>query len=177
LEPQPAGTSLCLGQLAPGFTLPDLSGAPCRLEDYRGRLVILNFWSAECPWSKRADEQLARLLPGWGQAAALLTIASNANEPPDLLQRTALERGLAPILHDAGQRIADLYGAQTTPHLFAIDAAGILRYQGAFDDVTFRQRTPTQAYLKNAVEALLAGRLPDPAETPPYGCTIVRFTA
>ena len=47
-------------------------------------------------------------------------------------------------------------------------------YRGAFDDVTFRQRAATRSYLKDAVEALLAGRNPDLAETAPYGCTIVR---
>jgi hypothetical protein len=57
-----------------------------------------------------------------------------------------------------------------------IDATGILRYRGAFDDVTFRQRTPARFYLKEAVEVLLAGKLPDPAETQPYGCTIVRYS-
>jgi hypothetical protein len=77
-------------------------------------------------------------------------------------------------LHDSQGLVAE-HGAQTTPHLFLIDPGGFLRYQGAFDDVTFRQRTPTQAYLYQAVEALLAGRLPDPAETPAYGCAIVRY--
>ncbi len=56
-----------------------------------------------------------------------------------------------------------------------LDADGVLRYRGAFDDVTFRQRTPTRFYVKEAVEALLAGHLPDPAEAPPYGCTVVGF--
>jgi hypothetical protein len=56
-----------------------------------------------------------------------------------------------------------------------IDQAGLLRYQGAVDDVTFRQRTPTRYYLREAVEALLAGRQPQPQETPPYGCTVVRY--
>jgi hypothetical protein len=57
-----------------------------------------------------------------------------------------------------------------------IDAQGILRYQGAFDDVTFRQRTPTLIYLHMAVEALQSDQQPEPAETPPYGCSVVRAT-
>jgi hypothetical protein len=69
----------------------------------------------------------------------------------------------------------DAYEAQTTPHLFVVDASGILRYRGAFDDVTFRQRTPTKFYLRDAVSAVLENRLPDPAETAPFGCAIVRF--
>ena len=70
--------------------------------------------------------------------------------------------------------MADAWGAQTTPHVFVVDEAGVLRYQGAVDDVTFRQREPKRFYVKEAVDALLAGRLPEIASTPAYGCTIVR---
>jgi hypothetical protein len=93
----------------------------------------------------------------------------------ELLQQEAARRSLPVVLHDEQQLVAELYAALTTPHFFLIDRCGILRYQGAFDDVTFRQRQATQAYLQQAVEAVLAGRLPEPAQTPPYGCTIIRY--
>jgi len=166
-------------QPAPPFTLPDLEGALHSLEEQSGRIAgritVLNFWSAECSWCERTDPLLLECLQAWGNKVNLLTIASNANESRELLASTAAARRLPLVLHDRMGQVADLYGAQTTPHLFLIDRDGILRYQGAFDDVTFRQRTPTQFYLNLAVEALLAGRLPDPAETPAYGCTIMRF--
>ena len=87
----------------------------------------------------------------------------------------AAERQIPLVLRDAHQQVAELYGAQTTPHLLLVDRKGILRYQGAFDDVTFRQRRPTRSYLRQAVEAIQAGRDPDPAQTPPYGCALVRY--
>ena len=74
-----------------------------------------------------------------------------------------------------GQVVADLYGTKTTPHFFIVDEGGILRYQGAMNDVTFRQPTPTRDYLREAVDAILSDRLPDPSQTSPYGCAIVRF--
>jgi hypothetical protein len=55
-----------------------------------------------------------------------------------------------------------------------VDKEGILRYRGAVDDVKFRQRQATRFFLEEAIEALLDGRLPQLAETPAYGCTIVR---
>jgi peroxiredoxin len=168
---------IAAGQPAPDFTLPALDGMEHSLAFQRGRLAIVNFWSAECPWSERADRALVACLAAWGDRVALLSIASNANEGRELLARAAAERRLPLVLVDAGQRVADLYGAQTTPHLFVVDAAGALRYQGAFDDVTFRRREPAQHYLRQAVEALLAGRQPDPAQTPPYGCSIVRYAS
>jgi peroxiredoxin len=162
------------GDLAPDFTLPDLEGIPHALSDYRGRIVLVNFWSAECPWSERADNQFKLWLSGWGQRAVLLTIASNANESPQQVTEVSRQRGIAPVLLDPGCGLADAWGAQTTPHAFVVDDAGILCYQGAVDDVTFRQREPKRFYVKEAVDALLRGRPPEIATAPPYGCTIVR---
>jgi citrate synthase len=67
-----------------------------------------------------------------------------------------------------------LYEAVTTPHTFVVDRDGILRYRGAVDDVTFRNREATRFFLEEVVEALLDGHLPTLTETPAYGCTIVR---
>ena len=163
-------------QPAPEFSLPDLKGMLHPLHETLGQIVILNFWSAECPHAARADAELTAYLKAWGPSVTLLSIASNADEPPDLLAQVAAERGLPMVLIDPKGNIADLYGAVTTPHLFVVDPGGILRYQGAIDDVTFRHRTPTRHYLLDAVDSLIAGALPNPAETPPYGCTIMRFS-
>jgi peroxiredoxin len=171
MENQP---KLQIGQVAPDFSLLDVSGRKHSLGDFRGKVVILNFWSAECTWAKRTDEVLQQLLPTWGKQVILLTVASNVNEDREVILETAAERRLPYLLLDEQAIIADLYGAQTTPHLFVIDPQGVLRYQGAFDDITFRRRTATQDYLRQAVEAVLAGKDPQPAETPAYGCNIVR---
>jgi peroxiredoxin len=162
------------GATAPQFSLPGLDGRIHTLDEARGRILVLNFWSAECPWAERADQELVTALQDWGERVQLWTIASNANETAEQVTAEAARRSLPLVLLDAGQEAADLYGAQTTPHLFVIDEAGLLRYQGVLDDVTFRRRTPSIPYLRQAVDALLQGRAPAPAETPPYGCTIVR---
>jgi len=165
---------LLINQPAPDFEVYDLDGKLHTLQDYRSRITLLNFWSAECPHAARADTGLLASLTAWGERVALLTIASNVNEPPTLLKQTASQRGLTTTLLDTQNTVSDRYGAMTTPHLFVIDDLGILRYQGALDDVTFRQRTPTRPYLVNAVQSLLDGKYPDPASTPPYGCAIIR---
>ena len=162
------------GQPAPDFSLLDLDGNLHSTSDYRGQIVIVNFWSAECPWSQRCDVKILEFLPDWGSEVQYLPIASNINEAFELIQDVAKKRLLPLMLHDPDQKVADLYGAITTPHIFVSDVTGILRYQGAFNDVTFRQPKPTVNYLQQAVEALRSGSLPDPAEIPSYGCTIVR---
>jgi peroxiredoxin len=167
--------ALELNQPAPEFTLPDLEGRIHMLSDYRGRIVIVNFWSAECPHSQRFDADITACLASWGADVALLSIASNANETEGILAVVARQRKIPVVLRDADQTVAGRFGAQTTPHAFLIDRQGVLRYRGAVDDVSFRQRESSRFYLREAVEALLAGRLPEVTEIPPFGCTIVRF--
>ena len=163
-----------INQPAPDFQLPDLQGVFHKLCDYRGRIVIVNFWSAECPHSERADRSTMACLVQWGEDVQLLSIAANRNETAPMLEEAARERQLPTVLLDAEHVVADLYEAVTTPHAFVVDREGILRYRGAIDDVTFRQRKATRFYLEEAVEAMLADRVPELQETPAYGCTIVR---
>ncbi len=163
-----------LNALAPDFALPDLQGQVHRLRAYRGRIVILNFWSCACPHSRRVDEQVLSLIRRRAEDLVLLPIASNRNETLEALRRAAEERGLPLVLRDAEQAVADRYAAQTTPHVFVIDRRGLLRYRGAVDDVTLRQRIPTRFFLDEVVGALLEGHPPPLTETPAYGCAIVR---
>lgn len=167
-------TLIPTGRPAPAFSLPDLAGRLHHLEEARGSILVINFWSAECPWAERADREILAHLPAWGGRLQYWAVASNANEPAALLRRVAETRTLPLVLRDDRHTVADLYHAQTTPHFFVVDRSGFLRYQGGYDDVTFRKRIAEEFYLPNAVEALLAGKIPDPAETPAYGCTIIR---
>jgi peroxiredoxin len=159
---------------APDFELPDLVGALHRLRDYRGRIVIVNFWSCECPHAERTDRAIMAKIVQWQADVALLPIAANRIESTMAVTDAAISRRLPLVLMDREDVVADLYQARTTPHVFVIDREGILRYRGAVDDITFRLRKPTRFYLDEAVEALLDGRLPALAETHAYGCTIVR---
>jgi peroxiredoxin len=167
---------LQINQRAPDFSLPDLGGTTHSLREYLSHVVLINFWSAECPHAARVDGELAADLSVWGSQVILLLIASNINEDPESLRRVAAQRGLPIVLYDAKGTVADLYAALTTPHFFLIDGDGLLRYQGAYDDVTFRQRTARHIYLRQAVQAVLESRNPDPAETAAYGCSIVRYS-
>lgn len=162
---------------APLFELPDLHGQSHRLADQLGHVVVLNFWSAECPWCERTDRQIASYLKDWGDQIIFWNIACNANEPVELLATTARQRNLPVLLVDNDQHVADLYQAHITPHVYVIDPQGILTYQGAVDDITFRRRIATRHYLQEAVEAILRGQPVPVTRTPAYGCTIVRRLA
>jgi peroxiredoxin len=164
-----------VGKPAPEFELNDLEGRKYRL-DRSDDVVVLDFWSANCPWSEESDARIKALLAGqpWADRVQVWRIASNADEALPDLRRIAAERQVTPVLPDVGHRVADLYGAQTTPHFYVIDPDRILRYMGAPDDSTWRTPEPTRSYLRPAIEAALSGQIPETTQTPGRGCTIVR---
>ena len=133
-----------INQLAPDFELPDLEGKLYRLSNFRGQIVILNFWSCECPHSERTDRAILAMLVQWSDDVVLLPIASNQIETKESLAEAASAHHLPFVLIDKRHTVADLFDAMTTPHVFVIDRDGILRYRGAVDDVSFRQRRPPQ---------------------------------
>jgi len=163
-----------LNQPALDFELPDLEGNIHRLSDYRGKIVIVNFWSCECPHSERTDRSTMACLVQWGAGVVLLSIAANRSESISSVEQAVKTRRLPGVLMDTEHVVADLYEAMSTPHVFVVDRDGILRYRGAVDDVKFRQPKATRFFLEEAVESLLDGRLPTLTETPAYGCAIVR---
>lgn len=163
-----------IGDSVPEFSLPDLDGGLHRLQDYRGRIAIVNFWSCACPHAVRTDSLLIAWIASWGQRVALLPIASNANETAPAMRAALARLRLPLVLVDAQHRVADLFEAQTTPQVFVIDSHGLLRYSGAVDDVNFKQRQPQRYVLREMVEQLLAGAEPSITRTEPYGCAIVR---
>ncbi|MBI5935070.1 MAG: redoxin domain-containing protein [Chloroflexi bacterium] len=165
-----------INRLSPDFELRGLDGRLCRLSDTRGRIVIVDFWSADCPHVVRADASLRAAMKRWGGDVTLLMIASNANESPSALENASHTRGPFTVLVDAKHEVADMFAAQVTPEAFVLDRAGVVRYRGAVDDVTFRQKTATRRFVEDAVDALLRGEAPEVTEVPAFGCSIVRET-
>ncbi len=107
-------------------------------------------------------------------------LAVNPNDaerqPRDSLQamRARVARGEfegVPYLHDESQNVTRAHGAKTTPDVFVLDAAGVLRHRGA-PDADHDEHVPNAAFLRGALDAVLDGRDPNPVETPPVGCSI-----
>jgi len=113
-----------INRLALDFELPDINGHIQRLSDYRGRIVVVNFWSCECPHSERTDRSLMATFIQWGEEVVMLTIAANRSESAEAVAEAAKTRRLPRVLMDASCVVANLYEAQTTPHAFVIDREG-----------------------------------------------------
>jgi hypothetical protein len=74
-------------------------------------------------------------------------------------------------LYDEDQSLAHALGAERTPEVFVFDGARRLVYHGAIDDNRDEDGV-TQQYLRDALDAVLAGTAPAPADTPAVGCTV-----
>lgn len=172
-----ANKTVILGQAVQDFELMSIDGEACRLSEYRGTVVVIVFWSAECPVSAEYDAYFNQVLDRYADRhVAVLAIDSDVNYGQDeIVEAVAARESRFPVLRGADSAIADRFGALTTPHVFIIDAEGRLAYAGAVDDRTFRQREATIDYVDQTLAALLAGETPPVTQTQPCGCTIVRF--
>lgn len=166
-----------IGKPAPRFSLADLDGKQVSLEKLRGQVILLNFWSCECPWSERADHHLGLWQTIWGDRVAWVSLASNADEAYERIRQVAQKRKLPVVLVDKSQEVANAYSAKTTPHIYVIDQEGILRYKGGIDDSSIRQRKATRMHAFEAVQALLEGGVPPSPEHNPFGCALVRHAS
>jgi peroxiredoxin len=168
------------GDAAVAFELPGVDGETYSLSSIsEGKAATaVVFTCNHCPYVLAwLDRLIAAANDYAGQGVAFVGI--NANDPVKYpadsfvgMQRLAQERGLPfPYLHDETQEVATAYGAQRTPEIFLFDAGLKLRYHGAPDD-NYDEAAARVPYLRNALDAVLAGQAPPVAETPPVGCTI-----
>lgn len=165
-----------VGRRAPDFRLPDLQGKIVALSDFKGEIIVLDWWSAECPASARYDPWFSGKFSEWAQQGIrFLAIDSNSIYDEAEIKRIQAERRLPfPILRDVGAVVADLYGAKTTPHCYVINRDGILVYEGAIDDQSWSNTRPTVNYLEKVLEAVREGKESPLKEVEPFGCSVKR---
>jgi hypothetical protein len=173
------------GSPAPDFKGVDSNGVTHSLSDYRGKYVVLEWANRGCPYEQKhyLSGNMESLQKQWtGKGVVWLSIISSAPgqqgyvtpaEENDYL-RTMKASPTAALLDPTGA-IGHLYDARTTPHIFVIDPAGKLIYQGAIDN----QPTPNPSslnsadnYLNDALNAAMAGKPVAVAVTKPYGCSV-----
>lgn len=165
-----------IGQEVPAFELPDVNGKTRKLSDFAGKIVVLEFCSIECPFSRGADPHLSALAQRYApQGVVVIGIDSHKDTTPEQIRKYAREKGKTyPILKDAENKYADAVGAKVTPEVFVLDREGKLAYHGAFDDRKAPEEKGATPYVENAVKALLEGGTVDPATVKAWGCGIKR---
>jgi len=168
--------SIEIGAQAPAFGLPDTEGRRHAPDGEVATVVV--FTCNHCPYALAWQERIANAARDYaGRGVRFLAINPNDAEryPRDSLEamraRVAAEDWPMPYLRDEDQSVARAYGAKVTPDIFVLDAERRLRYRGA-PDGDWDDPAQNAAWLRAALDAVLAGRDPDPPETQPVGCSI-----
>jgi peroxiredoxin len=165
-----------IGSPIDNFQLPDNAGTIHSLRAYSGKIVVLFFWSFKCPVSLFYSERLNGLKDKYKNSeVVVLGVDSAANETSaEILANIDHLKITAPILLDSEGDLSKKVGATQTPSVFAIDGNRILRYRGALDNNRKVGEKGRIAYVEDAIDALIAGRVVPTSDTRPFGCSIRR---
>ena len=184
------GASAALAQAQPGKPAPDFSaqdstGKTVKLSDLKGKTVVLEWTNQDCPYVRKhygGNNMQALQKEAAAKGVVWLTISSSAPGQQGHVNSIEADeltksRGAAPasFLLDPEGKVGHLYDARTTPHMYVIDKAGVLAYMGAIDDKptsNLADLKTARPYLKEAVEAVVAGQPVKVASTRAYGCSI-----
>lgn len=170
-----------VGETAPAFQLKDLNGKSHSLADYKGKVVVLEWINPNCPISDRhaREKTMTDLAKKHGDVVWLGINSTNDShrdflKPAEHLAYNRKNGITYTVLYDETGKVGKAYGAQTTPHMFIVDKAGKLVYNGAIDDDPSGRNPRAQRvnYVDGGVVAKKAGKNPNPATTKAYGCSV-----
>jgi Ca2+-binding EF-hand superfamily protein/mono/diheme cytochrome c family protein len=168
------GDELGVGRLVEDLPL----GSQPLSQHLQGRQgLILSFFGATCPISGKLGPELARLeKEAEAQQLRLILICPVAGESAEDIQSFVSTHGLkSAVVHDQTSVISTALGARTTTEVFLIDAARTLQYRGAINDqygLGYAKDEPSRTYLRDAIQAMQRGQLPEIAATSAPGCEL-----
>ena len=173
-----------VGKAAPDFTATDINGNSVSLGDYKGKVVVLESYNLDCPFCANhfktgAMQELQKELTSKGVVWLMVNSVNPKNSShrtPEQARAEWLREKLNATawLDDSSGKIGKAYVMRTTPHMFVIDKAGTLVYDGAIDNQATPDHDPRKArnYVREALGKLLAGEQIAVPETKPYGCGV-----
>jgi peroxiredoxin len=161
-----------IGDEAPTFSLPATDGT----EHAPDGVTVVVFTCNHCPYALAWHDRITQVARDYD--VTFLAVNPNDAEryPRDSFEamkaRVEADGGWPyPYLRDESQDVARAYDAQTTPDVFVLDGQRRLRYRGA-PDADYREESENAAWLRGALDAVLAGEQPARAETEPVGCSV-----
>ena len=185
---QPAGfQTLAMGDAAPDFKLPGVDGKEYSLASFKeAKLLLVLFTCNHCPTAQAYEGRIKQLAADYrDKGVALVAISPNdplavrldelgytdLGDSLDDMKQRAKDQGFDfPYLYDGEtQKTSLAYGVLATPHAYVFDGDRKLRYAGRIDDGEVKP--PTSHDLKNAIDALLAGKAVPVPKTRVFGCS------
>ena len=172
----PAMAQDLVGKKAPGFSLVDQNGKTHKLSDYAGKNVVLEWTNPGCPFVVRHYEAgTMKKLADTSAADSVVWLAVNSSHFTTAKESAdwAKEHGHTFLtLHDADGKVGKAYGAATTPHMYVVDAKGLVAYEGAIDSDAWVKDAKAANYVAAALADLKAGRSVAKPFVKPYGCSV-----
>jgi len=176
---------LSLGQPIPNFQdLLGVDGKKYSSDSFKDKQVLAVIFSCNhCPYVQAYEDRIVEIQRDYTRKGVqLLAINSNDDKSypedsyPKMIKRAKEKNFNFPYVRDSAQSVVDAFGAVCTPHVFAFDREGILRYRGRIDDSRDPNnvRTPD---LRNALDDLISGKQVRVPDTRPFGCSIKWSTA
>ncbi len=190
----PEYPTLPLGAPAPDFRLVGVDGRTNTLSDFQAaKALVMVFTCTHCPTAQMYEERIKALVTDYGpRGVAVVAVSSSSprgvrldelgwtdlDDSFEAMKIRARDRGFNfPYLYDGDepQAASVAYGPTATPHVFVFDAERKLRYTGRIDDDE-RGRNIKVHYVRDALDAVLAGRAPPVAQTRAIGCSTKWYT-
>ena len=174
------GNDSPLGKEIANFSLQDYRGKMWSLDEFKtSKAVVVTFIGTECPLVANYAARLQKLADGY-QAAGVAFLAIDSNQQDSLTELAHFARTHKiefPVLKDAGNKVADAFGAIRTPEVFVLDQDRKVVYHGRIDDqFTYGRQKPKaeQSYLTAALDKLVVGEPISMSHAEAVGCLIGR---
>ena len=169
-----------LGSHIPDFTLAAVDGRSFSVSDFAESMVlVVMFICNHCPYVKAVEDRVLALHGDYA-ARGVQVVGICANDPTDypedapkeLLRRWKEKAYGFPYLVDESQDVARAFGAVCTPDIYVYDKARKLVYRGRIDDSWKDPAKVNRRELREAIDAILAGKQPPAKQNPSIGCSI-----
>ncbi len=166
------------GKTAPEFTRANYDDKPISLSDYKGKIVVLEWFNYECPFVKYHYEKaktMTTLVNKYKDKNIVwLAINSTAHQTTEKNKAFAEKHKVDFfILDDRTGKTGRAYGAKTTPHMFIINTKGVIAYAGAIDNSPLgKEKGGVINYVDKALTELTTGKTISISNTEPYGCSV-----
>ncbi|HET6557098.1 MAG TPA: thioredoxin family protein [Prolixibacteraceae bacterium] len=172
-----------VGDKAIDFKLKNIDQKQVSLSSYpdaKGFVVV--FTCNSCPYAQAYQDRIVAIDKKY-KSQGYPVIAINPNDPGiapddsfDQMVTVAKKKGFTfPYLIDEKQEVYKAYGATKTPHVYLLQKKGsdmVVQYIGAIDDNYKDASQVKTTYLANALDAVIAGKSPEPSSTKAIGCGI-----
>lgn len=165
-----------VGSTVADFKLPDVDGKEHTLSSLKGKNgAVLIFVAVQCPVSNAYNERMEKLAQDYrAQGVNVIGINANSTESASEVKAHAASHNLTfTILKDNGNKIADMLGAERTPEAYVLDNTNKIVYRGRIDNAKNVQSVTTSE-LRDALDAMLAGKPVVKTSVPAFGCSIKR---